>query len=94
MNASYFGKTDIGRVRRNNEDNLIVQQIWDDRHLLMVVIDGVGGYEGGEVAAAWLTFVETCKLQKKAALEVFKGYFQRIVQGRRDYDLITEEVLC
>ena len=51
MNASYFGKTDIGRVRRNNEDNLIVQQIWDDRHLLMVVIDGVGGYEGGEVAA-------------------------------------------
>ena len=51
MNASYFGKTDIGRVSRNNEDNMIVQQIWDDRHLLMVVIDGVGGYEGGEMAA-------------------------------------------
>ena len=30
-----------------------------------------GGFSselGGEVAAAWLTFVETCKLQKKAAL--------------------------
>ena len=56
-----------------------------------------GGFSselGGEVAAAWLTFVESCKLQKKAALEVFNGYFQRIVQGRRDYDLITEEVLC
>ena len=51
MKASYFGNTDVGRVRRNNEDNLIVQQIWDDRHLLMVVIDGVGGNEGGEVAA-------------------------------------------
>lgn len=51
MEAIYYGKTDIGRVRRNNEDNLIVQQIWDDHHLLMVVIDGVGGYEGGEVAA-------------------------------------------
>jgi hypothetical protein len=49
---------------------------------------------GGEVAAAWLTFVETCKLQKKAALECFNGYFQRIAEGRRDYDLITEEVLC
>ena len=48
----------------------------------------------GEVAAAWLTFVESCKLQKKAALEVFNGYFQRIAEGRRDYDLITEEVLC
>ena len=56
-----------------------------------------GGFSselGGEVAAAWLTFVESCKLQKKAALEVFRGYFQRIAQGRRDYDLITEEVLC
>ena len=56
-----------------------------------------GGFSselGGEVAAAWLTFVETCKLQKKAALEVFNGYFQRIVAGRRHYDLITEEVLC
>ena len=56
-----------------------------------------GGFSselGGEVAAAWLTFVESCKLQKKAALEVFNGYFQRIVQGRRDYALITEEVLC
>ena len=56
-----------------------------------------GGFSselGGEVAAAWLTFVESCKIQKKAALEVFNGYFQRIAQGRRDYDLITEEVLC
>lgn len=56
-----------------------------------------GGFSselGGEVAAAWLTFVESCKLQKKAALDVFKGYFQRIAEGRRDYDLITEEVLC
>ena len=56
-----------------------------------------GGFSselGGEVAAAWLTFVESCKLQKKAALEVFNGYFQRIAEDRRDYDLITEEVLC
>ena len=56
-----------------------------------------GGFSselGGKVAAAWLTFVETCKLQKKAALEVFQGYFRRISEGRRDYDLITQEVLC
>ena len=56
-----------------------------------------GGFSselGGTVAAAWLTFVESCKLQKKAALDVFRGYFQRIAEGRRDYDLITEEVLC
>ncbi|MDR0893820.1 MAG: protein phosphatase 2C domain-containing protein [Prevotellaceae bacterium] len=45
------GNTDVGCVRDNNEDAYIVQTIWDDNHLLAVVIDGVGGYEGGEVAA-------------------------------------------
>ena len=50
--AAFFGKTDVGRVRKNNEDNFIVCNIWDDDHILAVVIDGVGGYEGGEVAAA------------------------------------------
>lgn len=42
----------MGRVRTNNEDAFVVQPIWDDNNLLAVVIDGVGGYEGGEVAAA------------------------------------------
>lgn len=51
MKAVYFGDTNIGRVRTNNEDNLIVQQIWNDKNLLFAAIDGVGGYEGGEVAA-------------------------------------------
>ncbi len=47
----FSGQTDVGRVRTNNEDNFIVCNIWDDAHVLAVVIDGVGGYEGGEVAA-------------------------------------------
>lgn len=51
MEAIYYGITDIGRVRSNNEDALIAQQIWNDRHLLFAVIDGIGGYDGGEVAA-------------------------------------------
>lgn len=51
LNISYFGDTDSGRVRTNNEDAYIVQHIWDNKHVLCLVIDGVGGYEGGEVAA-------------------------------------------
>ena len=50
--VAFFGQTDVGRVRTNNEDAFLVRGIWDDRHVLAVVIDGVGGYEGGEVAAA------------------------------------------
>jgi len=51
FNILFSGKTDTGRKRKNNEDAYIAQHIWDNNHVLCVVIDGVGGYEGGEVAA-------------------------------------------
>lgn len=50
--VSFYGQTDVGRVRKNNEDTFLVCNIWDEYHVLAAVIDGVGGYEGGEVAAA------------------------------------------
>ena len=50
--VTFFGRTDLGCIRTNNEDAFLVCNIWDDEHILAVVIDGVGGYEGGEVAAA------------------------------------------
>lgn len=42
----------MGRLRQNNEDDFIAQFVWDDKHVLCVVIDGLGGYEGGEVASS------------------------------------------
>ena len=48
---AFIGQTDVGLVRTNNEDTFIAQTLWDDRHLVCAAIDGVGGYEGGEVAA-------------------------------------------
>lgn len=47
----YYGQTDMGRQRTNNEDAFVVEQLPKDT-VLAVAIDGVGGYEGGEVAAA------------------------------------------
>ncbi len=47
----FFGITDPGRVRDNNEDAFLAQPL-DGGRVLAAVIDGVGGYEGGEVAAA------------------------------------------
>ena len=54
---------------------------------------GFSSETGGKVAAAWLTFIETCKLQKKAALDFFNGYFKLVTEGRSDYELIAQEVL-
>lgn len=51
-NIAYCGNSNMGLVRTNNEDAFISQNIWNKEIVLAVAIDGVGGYEGGEVAAA------------------------------------------
>ncbi|MBB2148653.1 PP2C family protein-serine/threonine phosphatase [Pedobacter gandavensis] len=52
MDSNYFGITDTGKVRGNNEDTFIAEKIAGGDFVLACVIDGVGGYTGGEVAAA------------------------------------------
>lgn len=49
---TFYGISNMGLVRTNNEDAFVAQNIWDNDTVLAVAIDGVGGYEGGEVAAA------------------------------------------
>lgn len=48
-------RTDVGRGRPENEDNLLV----DPKHGLYAVADGMGGHRAGEVASA--TAIETLK---------------------------------
>src|SRR6187549_2745338 len=50
MAEYFFGITDKGKRRDNNEDTFIVREV-SNKVLLACVIDGVGGYNGGEVAA-------------------------------------------
>lgn len=45
------GLTDVGRQRRDNQDAFLCEPLWNDHTALLVVIDGVGGYAGGDVAA-------------------------------------------
>lgn len=51
IKIEFDGATDAGRVRTNNEDSYATQYIDDESRVLCLVIDGIGGYEGGEVAA-------------------------------------------
>lgn len=62
---TFFGNTDMGQIRSNNEDAFIAQHIWDEKHILAVAIDGVGGYEGGEIAAS---------LAQKSIVEYLESY--------------------
>jgi serine/threonine protein phosphatase PrpC len=52
MDRNYFGITDTGKLRSNNEDTFIAEKLTGTDFVLACVIDGVGGYTGGEVAAA------------------------------------------
>jgi serine/threonine protein phosphatase PrpC len=52
MTDNYFGITDPGRQRTNNEDAFIAEPSSNGRYTIACVIDGVGGYSGGEIAAS------------------------------------------
>ena len=52
MNSLVFtGKTDVGQRRTDNQDAFICSIIWVETSALLAVIDGVGGYAGGDRAA-------------------------------------------
>jgi serine/threonine protein phosphatase PrpC len=51
MAKNFFGITDTGKQRTNNEDAFIAAKL-SGQFITACVIDGLGGYEGGEVAAA------------------------------------------
>lgn len=51
MAESIFGKTDTGKQREKNEDTFIAHSTKSGDFIIAAVIDGVGGYAGGEVAA-------------------------------------------
>ena len=48
MRVRSVGLTDVGRVRKKNEDSYLI----DDELGLYVVADGMGGHAGGEIASA------------------------------------------
>ncbi|MEP7229203.1 MAG: protein phosphatase 2C domain-containing protein [Ginsengibacter sp.] len=51
MAEYFYGITDKGKRREKNEDTFFARETADKRFIVAGVIDGVGGYTGGDVAA-------------------------------------------
>jgi PPM family protein phosphatase len=51
MSLEFFCATDTGRARNNNEDSVAI----DEDSSLLVLADGMGGYNAGEVASGMAT---------------------------------------
>ena len=75
----FYGNTDTGKRRTNNEDAFVVEWL-DDNSVLAIVIDGVGGYEGGEVAA-------------EIAQQEIPSYLREFNRGER-LELLKQAVVC
>lgn len=82
MAENFFGQSDTGRQRDNNEDAFIAQTIFNRQFVLACVIDGVGGYEGGEVAAA---------IAKETILHSFKTAPDDFIQTARQAFVAANE---
>ncbi len=68
MELYYYGLTDTGNLRDNNEDYLFAGKLKKDEYLF-IVADGMGGHEAGEVASrrAVSMFVQQLEKEKNMA---------------------------
>ena len=71
MAEHFYGITDKGKLRDNNEDSFIAEAV-TNKLVAACVIDGVGGYEGGEVAAA-IARTTLLDFLKKPGPDLVKG---------------------
>jgi protein phosphatase len=70
MELYYYGLTDTGNLRDNNEDYLFAGKLKKDEYLF-IVADGMGGHEAGEVAShkAVSMFVHQLEKEKNIAAD-------------------------
>ncbi len=64
MEIKSYGKTDIGRVRNNNEDYFAAENI-SDSEKLYIVADGMGGHKAGNIASKMGTVTFIGEFRKK-----------------------------
>ncbi|MEP1214424.1 MAG: protein phosphatase 2C domain-containing protein [Marinobacter sp.] len=67
MTPRVAGLTDVGAVRAANQDAIDWQVSDDNRQVLLVVADGMGGYQGGEIAS---------RIAVETVMESLKGYLE------------------
>ena len=57
-------------------------------------IGGFSSAAGDRTTAAYLTFIETCKLKMKPPLDFFRKFFELTQIGKSANEALTEALLC
>lgn len=85
MTEQFFGLTDPGKQRKNNEDTFIAEITANNQFIIACVIDGVGGYAGGEIAAS---------VAKEAILQRLEQPSGEIIPMMLDcFDLANQKII-
>ena len=99
MAENYFGITDTGKVRVNNEDTFIAETLTKQKLIVASVIDGVGGYSGGEIASglARQAILDHLKIESTDSVALVKDAFisaNNIVFKERHLSNQNSEMAC
>lgn len=87
LSLDYFGLTDAGKVRQNNEDALLSGEGRDPA--LFAVADGIGGFEAGEVASS-LVIEALQELEPEDSLEdAIREANRRVYSASRDDEKLS-----
>ena len=69
-----FAKTDVGKAREINEDYYYISKP-EDRLQIFIIADGMGGYNGGEIAS---------KLATTTALSYIQSNFETVPKEKEE----------
>lgn len=82
MKIDFFGNTDKGKVRKNNEDYFTGEKIRNDEYFFAVA-DGMGGHRAGDVASrlGTVTFVKSYKKFRKKGMPIIESINHSIARA-------------
>lgn len=86
----HCGITNCGMIRQNNEDSFFARNIGD--YTLLIVADGMGGHNGGEIASSEAVKVASDYISQRLKKHMTPSRICQILQGavnRANMDIFT-----